>query len=304
MCRENDPVCSDRLSKEKIIGYGATSTVYQLSDDTVCKVFNREISFSEIQRESRMAESAWQLGIHVPKPFGIVTMEDRTGIKSQYISGKSLATVLSGEPGRYEEILPVYCGELKHFHETEVDAESFTSAKALYLEKIEKLSGTSWYTEEELQSMAELVRSVPDRMTFVFGDYHPKNIRMKDGVLYFLDLGDTCFGHPVFDFAMIANTHFIIPSVNPVYALKYFAVPPELMQRLWNDLFMMYFSDYEPEKQKMIRKQIMAFAMLRQGLSPADGRVFSKEVLAGNVLAVKRKLLPDIKRLMTEAIDW
>lgn len=285
------------------IGYGATSTVYLLPDGTVCKIFNPEYSFEEIRRESRTAESAWRLGIRVPEPFGMVRDGDRIGIRSEFVSGSSLAELLSGPEDCYDRVLPEYVRELKHFHETKAGTGNFISAGDTYLEKIEALSGTAWYTPEELKKMERLVRSVPDRDTLLHGDYHPKNILVRDGELCFVDLGDTCVGHPIFDFAMIANTHFIIPSVNPSYAGKFFAVDPRIMLRLWDDVFRLYFSGVSQERQNIIRKGIMAFAILRQGLSPADGRVFPERVLKENVAVTKRKLLPEID-LITGSIDW
>lgn len=303
MLRENDPLPVPDLNNGRLIGRGATSEVYLFPDNTVLKLYNPEFSAEEAEREKRMAESAFSLGIPVPKPYGLVRAEDRIGLKSEYIEGESLADIFTKEPGRYEELLEKYLGGLRRFHETKADRESFVPAKDLYLEKLARLRGKSWYTEEELDKMERLVRSVPDRDTLVYGDYHPKNILMKGSGLYFVDLGDTCMGHPVFDWAMIANTHFIIPSVNPAYAEEYFAVPAKSMLRLWEDLFARYFAGYDPEKKAAIRKGIMAFAVLRQGLSPADGRVFPEKILRANVAVTKQKLLPGIDAV-SECLNW
>ena len=285
------------------IGYGATSTVYLLPDGTACKIFNPQYSFDEIRQESRMAENLRRLGIRVPESFGMVKDGDRIGIRSEFVNGSSLAELLNGQNSCYDRILPEYVRELRHFHETKASSEDFTSAAYTYLEKIDALSGTSWYTPEELKKMERLVRSVPARDTLLQGDYHPKNILVRNGQLCFVDHGDTCIGHPVFDFAMIANTHFIIPSVNPSYARKFFTVDPCIMLRLWDDVFSLYFSGFSQERQNTVRQGIMACAVLRQGLSPADKRVFSERVLMENVAVTKRKLLPNIE-LITGSIDW
>ncbi len=303
MHRENNSPSEIDLNKGKIIGMGATSTVYLLPDGTVCKLFNPEFSPEEILRESRVAESAYALGLRVPRHYGLVQTAGRTGMRSEFLEGETLADVLKKAPKERKRILPAYIRELKHFHETNADAESFVCAKNLYLEKIDKLRRTVWYSEEELEKMRQLVLSVPDRSTLVYGDYHPQNILVKDEELFFVDLGDMCIGHPVFDFAMIANTHYIIPKMNPAYAEKYFVVPVQLMQMLWDDIFTSYFAGYTSEKQAGIRREIMAFAVLRQGLSPADGRVFPKQVLEGNVAITKMRLLPDIEKI-TGSIDW
>ncbi len=303
MYRENDSLPELDLSFGKEIGCGATSTVYLLPDDTVCKLFHPEFSAEEILRESLVAECAYALGIRVPRPYGPVKAEGRMGIRSEFLKGKTLADILTDDPEQKEKMFPAYIRELRHFHETAADAENFVSAKELYLDKIEKLRGTDWYTAEELEKMRQLVLSVPDRSTLIYGDYHPKNILVKGGELFFVDLGDLCIGHPVFDFAMIANTHYIIPKMNPVYAERYFAVPAQLMLTLWEDMFTHFFSDFPAGKQVEIRKEIMAFANLRQGLSPADGRVFPREVLEGNVAVVRKRLLPEIEEY-TGSIDW
>lgn len=303
MCKENNPLSTVIPENGKIIGYGATSTVYLLPDDTVCKVFHPEFSMREIQREYLMAESAYRLGLHVPKPGGIVQSKNSIGILSEFIDGKCLAELLSENHENYYKLFPEYISELRHFHETTADPEDFVSAKDLYLEKIRALYETDWYSSDELQKMELLVQSVPDRNTLIYGDYHPKNILVKKDELFFVDLGDICIGHPVFDFAMIANTHFIIPSVNPSYTEKYFAVSSELMIQLWNDLFHQYFNEISLEKQNGIKKEIMAFAILRQGLSPADRRSFPEKILKENVAVTKNKLLPEIDSVIG-SIDW
>ena len=303
MNRGNDSLPELDLSQGIEIGRGATSTVYRLPDGTVCKLFHPEFSAEEILRESRVAESAYALGIRIPRPYGPVMANGRMGIRSEFLEGETLADSLEQDPEQKERILPAYIRELQRFHETEADAKDFVCAKDLYLEKLDKLRGSSWYTAEELEKMRLLVLSVPDRSTLIYGDYHPKNILLKDGELFFVDLGDMCIGHPIFDFAMIANTHYIIPKMNPAYAEKYFAVPSRLMLTLWDDLFNCCFSAFSAEKKAEIKKEIMAFANLRQGLSPADGRVFPQQVLEGNVAVARMRLLPDIEKY-TGSIDW
>ena len=85
----------------------------------------------------------------------------------------------------------------------------------------------------------------------------------------------------------------------PDAALKNFFSDNEVFA----DVFNSFFSAYSPEEQSRIRQGIMAFAVLRQGLSPADGRVFPEEVLAGNVAAVKKRLLPQIEQI-TGSVTW
>lgn len=303
MPHEAEPIPELDLEGARPVGYGATSEVYLLPDGTVCKLFHPEFSPEEIARESRAARIADSLGLRVPKPYGQVKARGRLGIRSGYVPGESLAELLRREPERREAILPAYLRELRRFHEAEAAPGDFASAKDLYLDKLRKLEGSAWYTAEELEKLRRLVLSVPDRNTLLNGDYHPQNILVCDGGLVFVDLGDACLGHPVFDFAMMANTHHIIPKMNPAYAEKYFGVPAPLMLQLWEDVFNGFFADRSPEEQARIRQGIMAFAVLRQGLSPADGRVFPERVLAGNVAAVKKQLLPQIDGL-TGSVTW
>lgn len=303
MYKENNPLPYVIPEGSQIIGYGATSTVYLLPDGTVCKLFKPVFSIHEIQREYHMAESAYRLGIRVPKTYDIIKAENRFGILSEYIDGESLSELLAKDYENYSTLLPLYLRELRHFHEIKANSEDFVSAKDLYLEKIRLLYGSDWYSTKELKKLEQLVQSVPERNTLIYGDYHPKNILVKNGEFFFVDLGDICIGHPVFDFAMIANTHFIIPSVNHSYTEKFFAISSELMIRLWNDLFHQYFYGISLEKQNEIKQGIMAFAVLRQGLSPADGRSFPEKILKENVAVTKKKLLPEIDSVIG-SIDW
>lgn len=303
MHKENNHIPSVFLENDQIIGYGATSTVYLLPDKTICKVFQPEFSIHDIQREYRMAESAYHLGIRVPKPSGIVQVQNRIGILSEFIDGECLSELLSKNPENYCTLFPEYLRNLCRFHETKANLGDFVSAKDLYLEKIRLLYETDWYSSKELKKMEQLVQSVPERDTLIYGDYHPKNILVKDDELFFVDLGDICLGHPIFDFAMIANTHHIIPSVNPSYAEKYFAVSSKLMIQLWNDLFNQYFCQVPRESQNEIKREIMAFATLRQGLSPADGRSFPEKILKENVSITKKRLLSEIDSFIG-SIDW
>ena len=112
MHKENNHIPSVFLENDQIIGYGATSTVYLLPDKTICKVFQPEFSIHDIQREYHTAESAYHLGIRVPKPSGIVQAKDRIGILSEFIDGECLSELLSNNPENYCTLFPEYLRNL------------------------------------------------------------------------------------------------------------------------------------------------------------------------------------------------
>ena len=57
-------------------------------------------------------------------------------------------------------------------------------------------------TNEETCEIRNLIQNIPNRDTFLHGDYRSKNIMVRNSEFQLIDIDSANIGHPVFDIAV------------------------------------------------------------------------------------------------------
>ena len=207
----------------EIIGRGANGIVYRLDPDTIIKVFRPDADLAVVERERRKSHAALISGLPTAISYDVVRAGDCYGIVYEMINSKSLADVMREDEAHFDRYAEAYTSLYKKIHSTEGDMETFGSVKTIYEEAIDYCSDV--YTREELEKLRALIRSVPDRVTLIHGDYHPGNIMLIDDELTLIDMGDVSLGHPVFDLLATAAVQINLVKLDPVFAQQFTGMP-------------------------------------------------------------------------------
>ena len=85
-------------------------------------------------------------------------------------------------------------------HATHVDTSQFENVKDRYHRL---LAETPFFTADEKDKLSRFIDGVPDTDTAIHGDLQYSNIVFTDNQRYFIDLGDFCYGNPLFDLGMV-----------------------------------------------------------------------------------------------------
>lgn len=186
-------------------GEGANGASYNHKTDPniMLKLYFR--NYEAAEKELELAQKVYAMGIPTPEPGDLVTDGKQVGIRFRRIEGKkSYSRACGDNPERAEEYGREFAQLSKKLHSIHVDTTQFESVKdRLY----NMLDANPNFTPEQKQKLRAYIAAAPEADTAIHGDLQFGNgiFTEKDGVRtpYFIDLGDFCYGYPMFDIGMV-----------------------------------------------------------------------------------------------------
>ena len=223
----------------EVIGEGFYSTVYRLDKDTIVKVFNRTSDEHQIERELKLAKQAFVAGVPTAISFDIVKVDDKFGVRFEMLDCISLKNAFVKHPEQYNELLGKYVKLLKKINTTECYDPIIPNAKKFYLQKVKEIK--PYLEEKDAQKVQDLIESIPDRMTFVHGDCHFKNIMVQGDDFLLIDMDTLSRGHPIFELAALRAPYVAFEEDDPGNNEKFLGVSAVFSMKLYNQIINQYF---------------------------------------------------------------
>ena len=223
----------------EIIGEGFFSTVYRIDKDTIIKVFNRTSDEKQIERELKLAKQAFVLGIPTAISFDIVKVKDKLGVRFEMLDCISLKNAFAKYPEKYDELLNKYVDLLKKINSTECFDPAVPSIKKFFIEKVNALKDL--VDDAHYQKALEIIKSIPERSTFVHGDCHFKNIMVQGEDFLLIDMDTLSVGHPIFELANLRCPYVAFEEDSPGNNEQFFGLSSEYCTKLYNDVIRLYF---------------------------------------------------------------
>ncbi|MBR1735698.1 MAG: anti-sigma factor antagonist [Firmicutes bacterium] len=242
------------------IGEGGNGTVYRMDTDTIVKVYKEQNSPEKIKEERNTSRKAFLKGIPTAISYDFVKVDGYYGIVYEMIDAKTLAQVIGEEPDKLEYYAKECTKLLKQLHTTEFETGELSSAKNFCSYWIEIFK--EYITEDEEKILCRVIESIPERNTFIHGDYHVSNIMLQNGELILIDTGDSALGHPIIDFIGMALV-YIFARRNPESLYKIAHITPEQAEIFWNVFMKTYFNTDDDMLIKKYTDEIVYFANLK-----------------------------------------
>ena len=253
------------VSGMKLIGQGATGSVYRSDDETVIKVFNKDVNFDMIiNAENDKARKAFLSGVPTAIPYDIVRIGDCYGTVYEMLDAKDLVSVITEDKAHLEDYIKLFAKTVREMHSIKVDTGKFVPAKTASLRSLSMLA--SILDEEEMRKVREIYENIPDRDTFTHGDCHIGNVMLKDGELMFIDLVAAGAGHPIFD--MVSMYSLFVERANDKAAIAQSPVlrnfTAEEINRIWNVFIHAYLDTDDETLIKKAESQIRGISAVRR----------------------------------------
>lgn len=183
------------IQTDKIIAVRPSKTVYR-DGDTVIKVFDKDYSKADVLNEALNQARVEETGLSIPSIIEVMKVDGNWAIVSEYISGKTLASLMEENPEKEDEYLELFVDLQMTVH----------SKKAPLLNKLKdkmnrKISESSFdaTTRYELHTRLE---SMPKHTKVCHGDFNPSNIIISDkGEAYIIDWAHATQGNASADVA-------------------------------------------------------------------------------------------------------
>ena len=207
--------------------------------------------------EMMLARKVYATGIPTPEPGEYVVTEDgRYGIRFRRIPGKvSYARATGDNPEKVEQYAAEFAQMCKKLHSTHLDTEQFENVKDRYFRLLEE---NPFFTPREKDRLARFIADVPEADTAIHGDLQFGNAIFTGEKRYFIDLGDFCYGYPLFDVGMVYLCCYLSDEG---FIREAFHMPKAVAMRFWDAFAPAYFGADRPLKD--IEEEIMPFAGLK-----------------------------------------
>lgn len=253
-------------------GEGTWSTVYEVSDDKVVKVFkNTEFAdtFAYTLKCWHSLKTVWENGIPVPEPFEMVETEESFGIVMGRMHGGTVGAFLNQHPELVEEYAVRSAQLLKQINTTAVDDPDIKDARDPWREMVEVVD--KYLTPERKKTMLDFVDRIPVRNTLVHGDFHTNNIMLEDGKFVLIDTDEMGVGHPIMDLANLYAAYIFVATEVPDYCREITGMSAEDALKYWDVFLQEYLGIHDHEEIVQASRNIRAFALIRK----ARGLVFT-----------------------------
>ena len=233
-------------------GEGANGASFNHKHDPniMLKLYFR--NFEAAEKELELAQKVYKMGIPTPEPGDLVTDGKQVGIRFKRMEGKrSYSRACGDEPERTEEYAREFAQLCKRLHATHVDTAQFENVKdRLYA----MLEANKFFTDEQKRKIRDFIASAPEADTAIHGDLQFSNgiFTEKDGVRtpYFIDLGDFCYGYPMFDLGMV----YLCCCLNDeAWTMEQYHMSNATAARFWDAFAAEYFGP-EADMEKVMRE--------------------------------------------------
>ena len=89
-----------------MLGKGNTAEVFEFEHGKVCKLFFEGYPQQFVEHEYQNAKEVFKLKLNIPKPFGLVTINQRNGIIYERIDGELL--LKHSEKSNIDKMLDIF----------------------------------------------------------------------------------------------------------------------------------------------------------------------------------------------------
>lgn len=261
------------------IGAGAFGRVYRLDPERVIKVYSPQVNpLEKIERERQAARQAFVHDIPSAIPFETVRVGDEHGIIYELIDAKTLGEAVVANPDRLEVYARRMAQLLLKLHATHFAQGQLPDARRIFHEWVDIAERSKLYTVGTIGRLRQFVDTIPERDTFVHGDFHPANIMvMPDDELLLIDMGDSSMGNSIID---TAGTYHVlrIAAKRPGGAERLTGMPQDMLERVWRIFVTEYFGMHQTEEIDALERRLAFAALPRTMGSTARSKLLTDEV--------------------------
>ena len=221
-----------------VLGNGFNSTVYELDEKTVVKVYRKGRPPKKVQQEYTLSRAAFLSGIPCVDVTRVVQAGGAPGLVMEKLTS-SLGLAIHQHPDRMEACVDQYVALAKKLHHTKAPADMVPPVKDSWL--IWTMGLSRWCRPEEVSLVYDLVERMPEADTFLHGDLHPGNIMFRGEEPVLIDMTALARGSSLCDLAVIYRGLIMGPqSANVAQREKNMGMRAQEIRQVGDLFFMKY----------------------------------------------------------------
>lgn len=197
---------------EEIVGVGAQATVYR-SGKYAVKLFKEGCSKTEVLYEALINSVVENTGLHIPKTYEVLNINNQMAIRMDHIKGSSLSDCILNDVENTEAYL-----------ESMVKLQIEMHSKKLLLpfslkDRLKvRIQGSQILDETLKEKVLALLKELPEGDGLCHGDFHGYNILVCEGEYWIIDWIDATRGCADGD---VCRTYMLYSLYAPEWAELY-----------------------------------------------------------------------------------
>ena len=156
------------------IGVGRTGEVFSIGDDRVIKLYYPEYSETMVKSEACAVELAAKAGLPVPSSYGLVKIDNRSGIVFERLYGETMLEAMLRKPHKLPQLTRQFVAMHCQLHKSQ--CADFGPYRRYLADKIQRAPGLTDANQDRLINYLNELPS--DRQVVCHGDFHPDNIML------------------------------------------------------------------------------------------------------------------------------
>ena len=265
-----------RINLEDYVHSGEGANGESFNHRTDASVMMKLYNTGKVQQpldEMLLAQKVYKLGIPTPEPGEYVTDGVRYGIRFRRIEGKvSYSRATADHPEKVAQYAAEFAQMCLDLHKVHVDTTQFENVKDRYCRLLEE---NPFFTKGEKDAIGQFISDCPESDTAIHGDLQFSNAIFAGDKRYFIDLGDFCYGYPLFDVGMV---YLCCCISDAAFIEEVFHMPKPLAVKFWEEFAPVYFGADRPLKD--IESGIRPYAGLKTLIVERDTKCPMPEMRA------------------------
>ena len=229
----------------RLIGRGAKGDVYRYDDELVIKVFNRNNTYHDVEREISLSRKAFIMGIPTAISFGIVSVGSRYGAMYELVDSATVSKYIAANPAQVETYARMMAELAQTIHSIEVSEEDgFPSAGERLRNYVSR--GLAYEDEALAERCLELIDTLPARNTMIHGDFHTGNVFLQGGEPLLIDMDRLSTGHPMAEISSLYYFYVVLGQHDPSVIENFMGFSRETARQFF-DFFLRFYLNTEDE---------------------------------------------------------
>lgn len=186
-------------------------------DGIAYKLFDKSFSKNSIYYEAMLHSVAECAGISVPKIHGIVEVDERVAILTDFINGETVVQLMEENPGKKGDYLELLC-------DTQIDISNVvvSDVKKLKHKLAREIETAPFIDDIKKYELQTRLASMPEHNKFCHGNFGPENVMIdRHGKLFIIDWVAATRGNASAD---VAKTYLKLAVNSSENAEKYLAL--------------------------------------------------------------------------------
>lgn len=247
-----------------VIGEGFYGRVYRISPDTIVKVYFRGGDIKDVERERKLAKTAFILGIPTAISYDIVKVNEQGkecyGSVFELLDCESLRNLIRDNPKNFDEYVKMHADLVKKINSTMVMSKDLPYAKEATKEWLKGVKEA--LDEETFKKLTDLIATIPDCDNMVHGDCHVKNILVQNGEPILIDMDTLSKGHQIFDVMAFYLSYIAYELTEPGNTKSFLGLEESVCTNLYNGIFKELYGDRNEKEQKEIQAKVETLGYL------------------------------------------